>query len=162
MSVVKTTPKKEEKGVSPLATMKGMIGQMLDKIADQAAQIARQETARNRFEKQAHAWEERALKAEQKLADSVDWQVSSQNNFEAHKAEQCKAEMAGTLLERGEYYHEGLFSHTPETVPLIMEISEFLRPGSVPEWAKPREEVASNKAVSALAPGAVPANGRAS
>src|SRR5262245_53508602 len=73
-----------------MATMKDMIGQMLDKIADQAVQIARQETQKNRFEKQANEWEQRALRAEQKLADSVDWQVSSENNFAAYKAEKQK------------------------------------------------------------------------
>ena len=116
-----------------MATMKVMFGQMLDKIADQAVEIARQETARNRYEKAAATWEERALRAEQKLADSVNWQVSSENNFAAYKAEERKNAAARNLLERVQKYHDGLFSLTPDTGTLILEICEFLRPGSASE-----------------------------
>ena len=97
------------------ATTKDMFGQMLDKITDQAVEIARQQTARNRAEKLANEWEQRALRAEQKLADQMDWQVSSQNNFEAYKVEQCKADLGRNLLERVQKYHDGLFSLTPDT-----------------------------------------------
>ena len=117
-----------------MATMKDMIGQMLDKIADQAAQIARRETARNRFENQAKDWEERALRAEQKPADSADWQVSSQNNYEAYKAEQCRAEELRVRLEATEAILKKSAEYTD--VAVAFELADLSR-DYFATWAEP-------------------------
>jgi hypothetical protein len=124
-----------------MATMyEKMMERLVDRVADQAVEIAKLIGERDDAVAQKHDWERRALAAEKRLADSVNWQESSERNYQAFQVQKNVADKATALLERVERYHDGLFAHTPETGSLLLEICEFLRPGSAPEWFTQREE----------------------
>jgi hypothetical protein len=71
-------------------TTSAIMHEHLDKIIHHAKEIALLEERADLAEKLAVTWKQQALRAEQKLADQVDWHLFSQHNYEADKAEQCR------------------------------------------------------------------------
>ncbi len=104
-----------------MATMKDFVQQLIDKIERQARRLALAEAERDRCEKLAATWEERALAAEGKLESQVDWEAAAEHNFEAYKQEQqrvialeAKLEQAEALLLRCNDVSQAGFGATDE------------------------------------------------
>jgi hypothetical protein len=128
-------------------TNTSIIDKITNRLVSLAGENALLNAERQRYEKLAYTWEERALKAEQKLADSVNWQVSSENNFRAYKEEQqrairleAKLEKAAALLERWRIFADGFSSlhDIPGALALYNETCVVMFPEGQ------REEAAAN------------------
>ncbi len=125
-----------------MATMKDMFQAMLDKLERQAKKLALVEHEAERYEKLAHTWEERALKAEKKLADSVNWQESSERNWAGWQNESERNEALQERVNQAEEHIRFLMSCAESGERLVHE--DYARIG---RWLRAEaqcEEVATN------------------
>ncbi len=81
-------------------TTTAIMREHLKAITSQARQIALLEEKAARYEKLAAEWEQRALAAEGKLADQVNWEQAAAHNYEAYMTAERKSGYLRALLER--------------------------------------------------------------